>query len=502
MNRKKIVVIVAIALAAGGASAAYFLGLFGGISHGAANHPPAASFIIKNSYSIRYGKPVSFDASSSSDPDGDPLTYEWDFGDGASGSEKEVSHTYNSAGNFVVKLTVSDGRGGTNETSRIVKINHIPIAKISIKDPDGRTVSSSYTNTILTFNASGSIDYADDITGYKWEFGDGSSAEGAIVRHKYGQMGVYKLNLTVADAAGNKDRKMQSLSISYRAIYSGNITAADVLGKDFAVPVPAGSGFISVVFAFNSTLATPPPTPPPPGPVPVPPVPPPTPSGGISMNLSILDPQGNTIATAKSESDLTIISLFGAGWKVCRLTVPYKLINASGYGGWTARVAPMPNLASYANVPYVMTVTVAPALGGMLTMNYEGYVTSADSNPALNSTLNFPIPVVNGTFSISAALVFDAGVVEGVPLGYLINDLDLYLFDNNGTAVAHSNMSKTHFPPDNATNITVTLQFESIAYYAKTYVGLTPGEWKVGIALRQGARVQYWLTVTAIYFTK
>ncbi|PKK81076.1 MAG: hypothetical protein CVT47_04305, partial [Thermoplasmata archaeon HGW-Thermoplasmata-2] len=242
MDKKIIVIIIVVVLVIGAAGAAYLLGLFGelpggGIGPIAKNRPPKASFIIKNSYSIQYGKPVNFDASSSSDPDGDPLTFAWDFGDGSKGTEKEISHTYNSAGNFTVKLVVNDGRGKTNETSRIVKINHIPIAEISIKDPDGKTLSSGYTDIVLTFNASGSIDYANDITAYKWEFGDGSSAEGAAVQHQYEKMGIYKLNLTVEDAAGNKDKKMQSLSISYRAKYSGNITAADALGKDFAVPV-------------------------------------------------------------------------------------------------------------------------------------------------------------------------------------------------------------------------------------------------------------------------
>ncbi len=495
MAKKIIVIIIVVALIAGGVGAAYLRGLFReGTGPAAANHPPKASFIIKNSYSIQYGKPVNFDASSSSDPDGDPLTYSWDFGDGATDSGKVVSHTYNTAGNFIVRLIVNDGRGGTNETSRVVKINHIPIAKISIEDPDGRTVSSGYTDIILTFNASGSIDYANDITAYKWEFGDGSNAEGAVVQHKYGKMGIYKLNLTVDDAAGNRDKKMQSLSISYRAKYSGNITVADALGKDFAVPVPKGSGSISAVLAFNSTIATLPPPPPP--------APPPTPSGGVSMNLSVLDPNGSTVATAKSESDPTVISLFGAGWKVCRIAVPYKLINASGYGDWITRITPDPNIKSYVNVPYVLTIIVAPAPGGILTMNYEGYVSFEESNPLLNTTLDFPIPVVGGTFYISAMLMFDSGVVPGIPLGYLINDLDLYLFDNNGTVAAYSNISKTAFPPDNVTNVTVTLQFEYLTYYAKTYAGLAPGEWKVGVALKQGARVQYWLTITVGYFTK
>ena len=56
---------------------------------------------------------VVFDASGSSDPDGDALTFSWNFGDGATGSGATVSHTYNTAGTYNALLTISDGRGGT-----------------------------------------------------------------------------------------------------------------------------------------------------------------------------------------------------------------------------------------------------------------------------------------------------------------------------------------------------------------------------------------------------
>src|SRR5437763_7300975 len=44
---------------------------------------------------------VSFDGSASSDPDGDALTYDWDFGDGsAHSSAQKPSHLYDNAGTF------------------------------------------------------------------------------------------------------------------------------------------------------------------------------------------------------------------------------------------------------------------------------------------------------------------------------------------------------------------------------------------------------------------
>lgn len=56
---------------------------------------------------------VSFNASASSDPDGDPLRYEWDFGDGTPlGAGATPSHTYTTQGKFFALLRVFDDRGG------------------------------------------------------------------------------------------------------------------------------------------------------------------------------------------------------------------------------------------------------------------------------------------------------------------------------------------------------------------------------------------------------
>ncbi len=55
------------------------------------------------------GIPLIFDGSRSSDPDGDPLTYGWTFGDGYVGVGQTPQHTYGSSGTFDVTLRVSDG---------------------------------------------------------------------------------------------------------------------------------------------------------------------------------------------------------------------------------------------------------------------------------------------------------------------------------------------------------------------------------------------------------
>ncbi|WP_227133525.1 PKD domain-containing protein [Halorubellus salinus] len=66
---------------------------------------------------------VAFDASATTDPDGDALTYEWDFGDGTTGTGETVSHGYDDAGTYTVMLSVTDAAGVTNTTTRTVTVD-------------------------------------------------------------------------------------------------------------------------------------------------------------------------------------------------------------------------------------------------------------------------------------------------------------------------------------------------------------------------------------------
>ncbi len=71
--------------------------------------------------------PVAFSANESSDPDGDPLAFEWDFGDGTPPiGASETAHLYGTAGTFIARLRVDDGRGGSDTTSVRIDPGHSP----------------------------------------------------------------------------------------------------------------------------------------------------------------------------------------------------------------------------------------------------------------------------------------------------------------------------------------------------------------------------------------
>ncbi|MFJ2827823.1 carbohydrate-binding protein [Streptomyces sp. NPDC087263] len=63
---------------------------------------------------------VQFSSQGSSDPEGQQLTYSWDFGDGSTSTEANPSHTYTTAGTYQPTLTVKDPEGLTGTASLVV----------------------------------------------------------------------------------------------------------------------------------------------------------------------------------------------------------------------------------------------------------------------------------------------------------------------------------------------------------------------------------------------
>jgi len=109
------------------------------------NSPPVASFAAFPS-SGAAPLNVSFDASSSHDPDGSIVNREWAFGDGHSGVGETPTHTFASAGTYSVQLTVTDNDGARNSTSHSITVTALP--QVEYRVTAGQLLDEYHANEV------------------------------------------------------------------------------------------------------------------------------------------------------------------------------------------------------------------------------------------------------------------------------------------------------------------------------------------------------------------
>ena len=185
------------------------------------NRKPVA--VAGGPYSGLRGVPVAFVGSASSDADGDPLTYRWDFGDGVIGAGPTPSHTYSTFGSFTVTLVVNDGtEDSTPVFTQAVIPNRLPIANAG-------GPYSGVRGGAITFDGSGSVDPDGSPLTYQWYFGDGTTGSGVAPTHAYTTLGVFTATLIVSDGA-------QTSALSSANVTISNLGPIANAGADRTVP--------------------------------------------------------------------------------------------------------------------------------------------------------------------------------------------------------------------------------------------------------------------------
>ena len=139
---------------------------------------------------------VEFDASGSLDADDDIVVFEWDFDDDGTIDQegKKVTHTFEEAGTFIVRLKVADSEDQSSDTTMQVLVEEPGVIAVISATPEEGTAPLT-----VQFDGSSSSAYEGNIVSYEWDFGDGSpkTITGAIVSHKYGTIGTYEARLKV-----------------------------------------------------------------------------------------------------------------------------------------------------------------------------------------------------------------------------------------------------------------------------------------------------------------
>ena len=182
-----------------------------GTKSGLPNQPPIARGTISKSQAT-VNETISFDASQSSDPDGQITQYRWEFGDGSSSNQSVTTHAYSQPGTYTVRITVTDNQGATGQAQGQVTVtgqpNQSPIARATLSKTQARV------NESISFDASTSSDPDGQITQYLWNFGDGTTSNQRTAAHAYAQAGNFTYTLTVTDNGGATGQTSGQVSIT------------------------------------------------------------------------------------------------------------------------------------------------------------------------------------------------------------------------------------------------------------------------------------------------
>jgi subtilisin family serine protease len=172
-------------------------------------------------YSGDEGSPVAFDATGSFDPDGDEIvSYEWDFGDGNTGTGATPTNTYLDNGVYTVSVTVWDGSLTHTAITTATIANVAPTVNAG---PDATVESNELFSFSGTFSDPGILDAP-----WTWaiDWGDGETTNGStnnqalpiVASHAFCAASDYTVTLTVTDKDGGSGFDTMTVTVEHIAI--------------------------------------------------------------------------------------------------------------------------------------------------------------------------------------------------------------------------------------------------------------------------------------------
>jgi glucose/arabinose dehydrogenase/PKD repeat protein len=216
---------------------------------------------------------VNFSSAGSSDPEGQPLTYQWTFGDGQTSTAANPVHTYAQAGQYTARLSVSDGVNSTLSTPLTIIVGSPPTATIrspqdgstfragdvisfsgDASDPEDGTLPASAFTWNIDFLHEGHVHPGIPQTGVK-----SGTFTIPTTGHDFSGFTRYRITLTVTDSNGLTDTKFvtifpQKVNLSFDTAPSGLTLYLD--GVAHATPFVYDTliGFVHSIEARNQSL--------------------------------------------------------------------------------------------------------------------------------------------------------------------------------------------------------------------------------------------------------
>jgi PKD repeat protein len=180
-------------------------------------------------------------------------SYAWDFGDGATSTVTNPTHSFATEGIYTVQLTATGYNDGTDTYSTAVSIYYAPAADFTMDKTEAKTGETiNFTNQSV------------NATSYLWKFGDGSTSTSEDAAHSWTSGGSYDVQL-IATGPGGNDTISKEVTINEVNIFPGEgvrdielvetwATIEDKMGDDVEYQgyFIDGDGYISHVWESES----------------------------------------------------------------------------------------------------------------------------------------------------------------------------------------------------------------------------------------------------------
>ena len=151
---------------------------------------------------IVLGDTAFFRETSLTDP-ATPINYRWDFGDGVTANGDSVFRVYQNPGSYIVQLRLDAGNSCIEVVQDTVVVIGPPQLAFSTNDVCAYDSARFVNQTTRT----------EIVSNYRWDFGDGASANGLNASHLYANPGTYQVRLIVFSNLGYSDTLTQSIEI-------------------------------------------------------------------------------------------------------------------------------------------------------------------------------------------------------------------------------------------------------------------------------------------------
>lgn len=149
---------------------------------------------------------VVFDTSGTFDPEGDELSFSWDFGDGNVSDIAAPVHTYTAPDDgphsFIAILTVTDAEGNSTERSQLISLNNTPPVVDIVNVEDGDLFRMSQATYYNMAAAVSDAEHSNDQLEFNWETRLEHNTHYHIVRNDYSETASFSLSPVGCEESG------------------------------------------------------------------------------------------------------------------------------------------------------------------------------------------------------------------------------------------------------------------------------------------------------------